>query len=213
MPSRIDNILSVPIRFVHETLGLTPNQISVVGFVVGIVAALTVAAGALLPGLALLALSQLIDGLDGGVARRYNLRSEWGQMLEVIFDRLNELTIFLALAYIGEVTYFIAILAFVAILLVTIIEPISKFDPGFKRFMIYFGYLAGILFHVRGFQIALNVVFFANLLAFAIGTILVDYRLQREIDTQAILRRERETAIGILQPPDDPPSFLSKIFS
>ena len=106
-----------------------------------------------------------------------------------------------------------AILAFVAILLVTIIEPMSHFDPGFKRFMIYFGYLVTLLFHVRGFEIALNVVFFANLIGFVVGTVMVDYRLQKTIDTQAILRREREIALGIPQPPADPPSFLSKLFS
>lgn len=205
MPSTSDNILSFPIRFVHETLGLMPNTISTIGFIVGMMAATVVATGSLVHGLVLLAIAQVIDGLDGGVARRYNLQSEKGQMLEVIYDRLSELAIFLALAYIGQVTYFMAVLAFVAILLVTIIEPLSKFDPGFKRFMIYFGYLATVLFGVRGFHIALHVVFFANLIGFVVGTILVDYRLQREIDTQAIIRRDREIALGMPQPPDDPP--------
>jgi hypothetical protein len=79
--------------------------------------------------------------------------------------------------------------------------------------MIYFGYLAGVVFHVQGFAIAMQVIFFANLTAFAVGTIMVDYRLQMEIDDQAILRREREIALGIPQPPDDPPSFLSRLFS
>lgn len=213
MKSSSDKILNFLIAFVHETLGLTPNQISTVGFIVGIIAAVLVAAGFLVPGLIVLAVSQIIDGLDGGVARRYNLQSEKGQMFEVIFDRLNELAIFLALAFVGQASYFMAILAFVAILLVTIIEPLSHFDPGFKRFMIYFGYVATALFHVRGFEIALHVVFFANLIGFVVGTIMVDYRFQKEIDTQAIIRREREIALGIPQPPDDPPSFLSKLFS
>jgi phosphatidylglycerophosphate synthase len=208
-----DKILNFLIGFLHEILGLSPNQISVAGFIVGIIAAVLVAAGFLVPGLIVLAISQIIDGLDGGVARRYNLQSEKGQMFEVIFDRLNELAIFLALAFIGQASYFMAILAFVVILLVTIIEPMSHFDPGFKRFMIYFGYLVTILFHVRGFEIALNVVFFANLIGFVVGTVMVDYRLQKEIDTQAIVRREREIALGMPQPPDDPPSFLSKLFS
>lgn len=213
MASNTDTILSLPIRIVHERLGLSPNQLSTIGFVVGTVASIVVAGGGIVLGLSLLAISQIIDGLDGGVARRYNLQSKSGQMLEVIYDRLNELSIFLALAYIGQVTYFMALMAFSAILLVTIIEPKSKFDPGFKRFMVYFGYLATVLFHVKGFQLAMHVVFWANLIGFVIGTILVDYRLQREIDTQAIIRREREIAAGIPQPPDDPPSFLSKLFS
>ena len=208
-----DGILSLPIRFVHEALGLSPNQISTIGFIVGMFAAALVVAGFLLSGLVALAVSQIIDGLDGGVARRYNLQSERGQMLEVVFDRLNELAMFLALAYAGDVSYLMAILAFVAILLVTIVEPMSKFDPGFKRFMIYFGYLVTILFHISGFEIAMHVIFFANLIGFVLGTIVVDYRLQKEIDTQVIIRREADLVMGIPHPPDDPPSFLSKLFS
>ncbi len=213
MSSSSDGILKLLIRFAHEKLGLSPNQISTIGFVVGLVGAATVAAGHILAGLLIMALSQILDGLDGGVARVYHLQSERGQMLEVIYDRLNELTMFLGLAYVGQVSYFMAVLAFVAILLVTLVEPLSKFDPGFKRFMLYFGYLVSVLFHVQGFQIAIHVVFFANLIGFIVGTILVDYRLQAVIDREAITRREREIAMGIPQSPDDPPSFLSKIFS
>ena len=95
-----DKILNILIRFIHESLGLSPNKVSVIGFIVGIAAAILVAVGFLVPGLIALAVSQIIDGLDGGIARRYNLQSEKGQMFEVIFDRLNELAIFLALAYI-----------------------------------------------------------------------------------------------------------------
>jgi hypothetical protein len=141
------------------------------------------------------------------------LQSKTGQLLEIIFDRLNELAMFLALAMTGYVSFTMVGLAFIAILLVTMIEPMSKFDPGFKRFMMYFGYLAMVLFNIRGFALALQVVFFANLIGFVVGTIMVDYRFQRDIDEQAVLRREREIAAGIPQPPDDPPSFLSKVFS
>ena len=213
MGSNSDGILGIPIRFVHEQLGLSPNQLSVIGLVVGLAAAVTVAAGAMVPGLGLLALSQIIDGLDGGVARKYNLGSKRGEILEVIIDRLNELAIFLALVVTGAITLSIAVLAFTAILLITAIEPISKFDPGFKRFMLYFGYLATVLFRVQGFQIAMQVIFFANLIGFAIGTVLVDYRLQREIDAQEIIRRQVEASQDLAPLPGDPPSFLSKLFS
>lgn len=213
MGKESDGILKFLIRFVHEGLGLSPNQISTIGFVIGIAAAVLVGMGYLVSGLIVLAVSQIVDGLDGGVARQYNLQSKTGQLLEIIFDRLNELAIFLALAMTGYVSFTMVGLAFIAILLVTMIEPMSKFDPGFKRFMIYFGYLVMVLFHIRGFALALQVVFFANLIGFVVGTIMVDYRFQRDIDEQEILRREREIAAGIPQPPDDPPSFLSKVFS
>ena len=213
MRSAADRILDGLIRIVHEKLGLSPNQISTIGFVVGMFAAFLIVLDHLEAGLVSLALSQIIDGLDGGVARHYGLHSDKGRMLEIIYDRLNELAIFLALAFTGNVTYLIASLAFAAVILVTLVEPLSGFDPGFKRFMIYFGYLATALFDIRGFQLAMNVIFFANLAAFACGTVIVEYRMQREIDTQDIIRRERELALGIPQPPDDPPSFLSKLFS
>ncbi len=213
MGKESDGILSFPIRFVHETLGLSPNQISVIGFILGMIAAGLVVAGRLEAALAALAASQIVDGLDGGVARRYKLQSKRGELFEVVFDRLNEFVFFLALAYVGLASVRMAFLAFTAILLITWIEPKSKFDPGFKRFMMYFGYAAMVMFHVRGFEIALQVVFFANLAGFIVGTVLVDYRFQQTIDREAITRREREISSGIAQPPDDPPSFLSKLFS
>jgi len=208
-----DGILSGLITFCHEKLGLSPNNISVIGFAVGIIAATVVALGYLVAGLILLAVSQVIDGVDGGVARQYALISERGKTLEIVFDRLSELAIFLALVSVGLVSFRMAILAFVAILLVTIVEPMSGFDPGFKRFMMYFGYLGTVLFGVQGFEIAMRVVFWANLSAFVVGTIMVDYRLQREVDTQAILRRESERVIGVQPFPDDPPSLLSRLFA
>ncbi len=208
-----DGILGFIIRFAHETLGLSPNQISVIGLLLGLVAAALVLMGRIEAALGMLAASQIVDGLDGGVARRYGLQSKSGERLELIFDRLCEFAFFLALAYVGLASFKMALLACTAILLISWIEPYSKFDPGFKRFMMYFGYAAGLVFDVRGFEIALHVVFWANLTGFVVGTILVDYRFQREVDDQAILRRARETAAGIAQPPDDPPSFLSKLFS
>ncbi len=208
-----DKILDPLIRFVHHTLYLSPNQISTLGFIVGLVAAAVVASGFIVWGLALMALSQIIDGIDGGVARRYGLYSPLGAFLETVYDRLDELAMFLALAYVGEVTYFIAILAFAAILLVTAVEPISKFDPGFKRFMLYFGWFAGVVFKTNGFPLAMNVIFFANLTVFAVGTVIVDYRLQSELDALAMAHRKSLRAEGLTLPPKEPPTILSRLAS
>jgi len=210
---RSDAILNGLIAFVHDKLGLSPNQISLVGFVVGILAAGLVVSGYLEAGLGAMAVSQIVDGLDGGVARRYGLVSEKGKLLETVFDRLNELMIFFALAIVGLASYRMAILAVVAVLLITIVEPLSLFDPGFKRFMLYFGYLAAVVFHIRGFELAMHVIFWANLTGFIIGTIMVDYRLQKEIDAQVLIRRKAEHGLGIPALPADPPSFLSRVLA
>ncbi len=208
-----DTILGPVVRFAHERLRLTPNQVSVAGLVLGIGAAGVAASGRIAEGLGLMALSQILDGVDGGIARRYGLGSARGATLETVFDRLNEFAMFLALAFAGATTFRMAILATVAILCVTSIERRSGFDPGFKRFMLYFGWLAGILFRVDGLNIALHVVFLANLAVFAVGTVIIEYRLQREFDDRAILERERMHAAGLSVPPFDPPTILSRLFS
>jgi phosphatidylglycerophosphate synthase len=213
MRSAADRILGFLIRFLHEGLGMSPNQISTAGFVAGLAAAGAVIAGSLPGGLALMAVAQILDGLDGGVARRYNLGSKTGLVLEIVYDRLSELVMFVALAWAGLVTPGMVALAFSAILLITLTERYTGFDPGFKRFMLYFGYLVTVIFHVPGFQIAMHVIFLANLAGILIGTVLADYRLQQAVDEQELIRREAERRMGLPQPPDDPPSFLSKLFS
>ncbi len=213
MKKAADRALTALIVFSHESLGLSPNQLSGIGLVLGLLAALLAATGHLGAGMVLLAASQIVDGLDGGVARRYGLQTERGRLIEAVVDRTCEIAFFLALAAAGLATAKIALLACVAVLLVTFGERASGFDPGFKRFMMYFGYALYAWAGVPGFEIALNVVFFANLAGFALGTIMADYRFQREVDSAAIARREFEIGSGIARQPDDPPTFLSKLFS
>ncbi|MEE9288029.1 MAG: CDP-alcohol phosphatidyltransferase family protein [Bacteroidota bacterium] len=165
-------------KFLHLRLGLTPNQVSVIGFAVGLVAVVPILLEEIEIGLLLLALSQIVDGIDGSIARVFNLRSRLGGRLETIFDRLNEFFLFLALAIVGEVTYTIFILAYAAILLVTSVKNRSDFDPGFKRIVLYFGYFLG-------FQFVLTLAFAANLLGFVASLLLLDFTFQKEVD-QAI---------------------------
>ncbi len=213
MKEKSDAALNALIVLLHERMGLSPNAISGIHLALGIAAAAAVVAGRVGTGMVLLAASQIADGLDGGVARRYGLQSANGKLIETVVDRSCETVFFLALVVAGLASLKIALLAIGAILLVTAVEPYSGFDPGFKRFMMYFGYALAAGFGVAGFEIALNVVFFANLAGFAVGTIMADYRFQQRVDAEAITRREYEIAAGISRRPDDPPSLLSKLFS
>ena len=213
MKAYSDRILGTLIRTAHERLGLTPNQVSSAGLAVSLAAGGVASTGRPGSALALMALSQIIDGVDGGIARRYGLHSAKGRMFDTVCDRVSELAIFFGLALGGAVSFRMAILSSIAILLVTMVEPKSKFDPGFKRFILYFGWLAGVIFGVQGFELAMNVIFLANLTVFAVGTVIVEYRHQREMDDAAILERERMRAAGMQRPPDDPPSLLSRLAS
>jgi phosphatidylglycerophosphate synthase len=65
--------------------GVTADAVTVAGFGVGLLAMLAVMAGAYLPGLVLLLLNRIADGLDGAVARHGRL-TDRGGFLDIVLD-------------------------------------------------------------------------------------------------------------------------------
>ncbi|MES1259387.1 MAG: hypothetical protein ABUL71_02240, partial [Gemmatimonadota bacterium] len=98
-----------------------------------------------------------------------------GQRLDTLADRIAEVAIFLAFAVSGLVTVKAVILALVAIGLVTSIETRSGFDPGFKRFVLYFGL-------VWPYPLLFSVIFGANLAVYVIGLLIIDCKFQVKMD-------------------------------
>ncbi|MEM9733622.1 MAG: CDP-alcohol phosphatidyltransferase family protein [Pseudomonadota bacterium] len=66
-------------------LGMGANGVTWAGFAVGMVAAVAIASGYLIWGLALLLLSRLADGLDGAVARITG-KTDLGGFLDIVLD-------------------------------------------------------------------------------------------------------------------------------
>ncbi len=64
---------------------LTANATTVAGFLLGLAAMAAVALGLYLPGLALLLLNRLADGLDGAIARRRGI-TDLGGFLDIVLD-------------------------------------------------------------------------------------------------------------------------------
>lgn len=93
----IDSRLRKPIQPAFDLLGkglaamnLTPNNITVIAFIMGIGSALAIAFDYPVLSLTLLWLSGLLDVLDGTVARLTGQSSPIGAYLDLIFDRLVE---------------------------------------------------------------------------------------------------------------------------
>lgn len=86
-------------------LGVDPNVITVVGFLLNIVTAAVLATGHLSAGGALLLVSGLFDLLDGALARVGNNQSTFGAFLDSLLDRYSEATILLALIYVFTVRH------------------------------------------------------------------------------------------------------------
>lgn len=79
-------------------LGLTPNAVTILGFLVSCLAAVIVAVGDLRIGAVVFLLGCALDLFDGAMARLYKKTSAFGAMLDSLMDRLGEAALYLGLA-------------------------------------------------------------------------------------------------------------------
>lgn len=171
----LDRAIRPVLRFCHVTLGLSPAQATWAAFGASAAAGAAVALGRLGWGLGLMALGQVLDGIDGGIAREYGLASPEGRRLDTIVDRLSEAVIFAGFAWAGLVSGRRVLLALAAIALMTSIADRSKLDPGVKRFALYFGVWLP-------YPLIFQVVFVVNLTAYVVGLLVIDCRFQQTMD-------------------------------
>jgi phosphatidylglycerophosphate synthase len=78
--------------------GITANHITLAGALAGLTAGVAIALGQYLPGLALILLSRLLDGLDGAVARATR-PTDFGGYLDIVCDYVFYLAVPLGFAF------------------------------------------------------------------------------------------------------------------
>jgi phosphatidylglycerophosphate synthase len=86
--AKLRPIIDVPLNAMGRkiaALGISANQLTIVGLVVGLTAATAIGCGAFGWGLALIILNRLLDGLDGAVARAAG-PTAFGGYLDIVAD-------------------------------------------------------------------------------------------------------------------------------
>jgi phosphatidylglycerophosphate synthase len=163
------------IRALHLRFGLTPNQLTWASFSVSVPAAVLIGTRHLVWGLVAMAVGQVLDGLDGGIAREFGLTSPAGRWLDTALDRASETLIFAAFALAGYTSWRMVLLSLAAIYLLTSIAERSGVDPGAKRVALYCGLLVP-------YRWVFLVIFAVNLAGYVIGLLVIDCRFQTAMD-------------------------------
>ncbi|HBD83319.1 MAG TPA: hypothetical protein DC056_04860 [Dehalococcoidia bacterium] len=94
----IDRIV-VRLGVVFERLPFTPNQVTLMSAAVGVAAGILFIFDQWLAGAISVFASMVLDGLDGEVARRKNMKSKYGAFLDTMMDRVVDTTVVLGVAY------------------------------------------------------------------------------------------------------------------
>ncbi len=106
-----------PIAAFLNRFGITPNMVTVTGFVLTLFVAAAVAEGYFLWAALLMIVASGADAVDGTLARTTGKVSKFGAFLDSTLDRFSESVIYLALVvyYLAHGTTWEVLLAFVAI--------------------------------------------------------------------------------------------------
>jgi len=89
----------VRLGVVFERLPFTPNQVTLMSAAVGVAAGILFIFDQWLAGAISVFASMVLDGLDGEVARRKNMKSKYGAFLDTMMDRVVDTTVVLGVAY------------------------------------------------------------------------------------------------------------------
>jgi CDP-diacylglycerol--glycerol-3-phosphate 3-phosphatidyltransferase len=91
------SIITYPIgRFLGQ-LGIHPNTITILGFILNVITGAVLATGEHLWGGILVMVASSVDGLDGALARVTGKKSQFGAFLDSTLDRLSEAALFFGL--------------------------------------------------------------------------------------------------------------------
>ena len=89
--------IAYPLVKMLGSLGIHPNVVTLVGFLLNIVAGIVIATGNHVAGGVLVIIASSVDGLDGALARVSGKKTRFGAFLDSTLDRISEGALFFGL--------------------------------------------------------------------------------------------------------------------
>tara|TARA_A100001037_G_C14938307_1_gene539325 strand:+ start:131 stop:727 length:597 start_codon:yes stop_codon:yes gene_type:complete len=95
----LDSFLVNPILILMVKVKLTPNAVTILGFIICCISAYFISSASFLVGGLLVLFSGFLDIFDGALARKINQITDKGAFLDSTFDRLSEAIVLIGLIY------------------------------------------------------------------------------------------------------------------
>lgn len=90
VPHTVPRSISQPVARAVARTGLTPNQITALGFLGNVAAAVLVGFGLLIAGGIVMLAGSILDLVDGALARLTQRATPFGEVFDAVMDRLSE---------------------------------------------------------------------------------------------------------------------------
>jgi len=171
-------------------LNMTPNNITIIGFIIGLLPFVFIYIDKPLIAVILLWVSGFLDAVDGEMARISNTSTPWGTLMDITFDRLVEIGVILAMA-LKEPQFRLQLLYLSAaiILSMTIFLTVGALseNKGSKSFY----YQAGVAERTEGFiffTLMILIPVYLGLITNMFSILIVITALQRMIEAKKILK-------------------------
>jgi archaetidylinositol phosphate synthase len=132
------------------SLGLTPIKITIMALLTGLVTVIFLSLGWNIAAIVFLWISGFLDAVDGTVARITHNSTDLGALLDITFDRVVELSIILALGFLGLAsTMMLLLLACAIVLSMSIFLTVGNLAK--RKSIKSFYYQGGLVERTEGF--------------------------------------------------------------
>jgi len=171
-------------------MGVSANAVTVTAFVVGVLSAGLVCLRWLWAAVAVLWVSGLLDAVDGTIARKTGTSSPLGTLMDIVFDRIVEIAMLMALVYIApELAVHVAVVLSSIIVSMTIFLTVGAATK--KESEKTFYYQPGLAERSEGFimiSLAVLLVPYRSIVLLLFAGIIFFTAIQRFIEAVKLLK-------------------------